>query len=154
MAERNQLWPGEKQVAPFSTSTIMPARKSSGRRPGRPRSGKIGYTVRMPPETHKAWCRAARDEGFEHLGDFLASLPGLSLEPDTRLGPARRLTIPLARRRFGVIADTVRALTDELYDLLDFDIHMTGDALVCQRFSALNATHQQLERTFRKYSSV
>ena len=69
----------------FSTSTIMPTRKSSGQRPGRPRSGKIGYTVRMPPETYKAWCRVARDDGFQHLGDFLASLPGFSLEPDTRL---------------------------------------------------------------------
>lgn len=103
----------------------------------------------MPPDTYKAWSRAARDEGFEHLGDFLASLPGFSLEPDTRLGPVRKLTIPLARRRFAVIADKVRALTDELYDLLDFDIHMTGDALVFQRFSVLNATHHQLERFFR-----
>lgn len=108
----------------------------------------------MSPDTYKAWCRAARDDGFEHLGDFLASLPGFSLEPDTRLGPAPRLTIPLARRRFGVIADKVRALTDQLYDLLDFDTQMTGDALVCQRFSALNATHQQLEHCFREYSPV
>lgn len=106
----------------------------------------------MPRETYNAWCRAARDEGFEHLGDFLASLPGFSLEADTRLGPAERLTIPLARRRFGVIADKVRALTDELYDLLDFDTQMTGDALVCERFRVLNATHQQPERYFRKYS--
>jgi len=108
----------------------------------------------MPPGTYKAWCRAARDEGYEHLGDFLASLPGFSLEPDTRLEPARRLTIPLARRRFAVIADKVRALTVDLYDLLDFDTQMTGDALVCERFRALNATHQQLERYFRKYSPI
>jgi hypothetical protein len=154
MAEREQLWPDAKRVTPFSTSTIMPSRKSSGRRPGRPRSGKKGYTVRMPPDAYKAWCRAAREEGFEHLGDFLASLPGFSLEPDTRLEPARRLTIPLARRRFAVIAAKVTALTDEPYDLLGFDTQMTGDALVCQRFSALNATHQQPERYFREYSSV
>lgn len=108
----------------------------------------------MPPDAYKAWCRAAREEGFEHLGDFLASLPGFSLEPDTRLGSVRRLTIPLARRRFAAIAASVRVLTDELYDLLDFDTQMTGDALVCQRFSALNATHQQLERYFRQYSPV
>jgi hypothetical protein len=53
-----------------------------------------------------------------------------------------------------VIADKVRALTVDLYDLLDFDTQMTGDALVCERFRALNATHQQLERYFRKYSPI
>ena len=151
MAEREQLLPDVNRVTPFSTSTIMPTRKSSGRKPGRPRSGKNAYTVRMPPESHKAWCRAARDDGFEHLGDFLAFFPGFSPEADTWLGPAERLTIPLARRRFAVIADKVRALTAELYELLDFDTQMTGDALVYEHFEALNATHQQLERCFRDY---
>ena len=49
------------------------------------------------------------------------------------------------------MADKVRALTDELYDLLDYDTQMTGDALVFERFQALNATHQKLGRAFRSY---
>jgi hypothetical protein len=64
-------------------------------------------------------------------------------------GARERQRSPPDTRGFGVIADKVRAPTDELYDLLDFDTHMTGDALVFQRFSVLNATHHKLERFFR-----
>jgi len=117
-------------------------------------AGKAPFTVRMPPDVYAALCRAAREDDFGHLGDWLAQLPGLAVKANQRIEPAGRLGPLLARRRFAAIAAKVQALTEELYDLVDFDASMAGDAMVIERFSALHAAHCKVAAFLRNHCPI
>src|SRR5690349_17715 len=107
----------------------MKARKIQGRGRGRPATGNHAFTVRMPKPAHAALCRAAREDGFDHIGDWLAQLPGLVKTID-HIEPAGRLGKLLVRRRFVIIAAKARALVEELYDLVDYDTTIGTDEAV------------------------
>ena len=131
-----------RAIVPFPASTIMKARKISGLGPGRPPSGKKPFTLRMPSGAYASLCRAARDDGFDHLGDWLAQLPGLVKTSD-RIEPVQRLGKRLARRRFVIIAAKAHAFLDELYELVDYDTTIGMDENVA-------AATAELDRAFRK----
>lgn len=123
----------------------MTARKTQTQGPGRPRSGKRAFTLRTLPDTYVALCRAARDDGFDHLGDWLAQLPGL-LKGNDRIERAGRLRKSLVRRRFVAIAGKARAFVDELYDLVDYDTTIGTDDIVAMAAAELDAACRKLKR--------
>lgn len=129
----------------FSTLKIMEALKIAGRGRGRPASDNHPFTVRMPKAAYAALCRAARDDGFAHLGDWLAQLPGLVKTID-HIEPAGRLGKRLARRRFVVIAAKARALVEELYDLVDYDTTIGTNEAVASAAAELEAAYRKLSR--------
>lgn len=99
----------------------MPPVKNKTRKRGRPPSGNKTYNIRMPPAAHAALQKVAWNDGFDHLGDWLAQLPGLAAGADDYVEPARRLGARLARKRFVTIAGKAKHLVDELFELVDFD---------------------------------
>ena len=102
--------------------------------------------MRMPPDAYQALRAAARDDGFDHLGDWLAQLPGLVPRSAGRLEPIGRLGKRLAPRRFAVIAGQAKALIDELYELVDFDTTLGADAAVAEASAELDTAYQKLRR--------
>jgi hypothetical protein len=123
----------------------MKTRKTQVRGRGRPASGKHPFTVRMPKAAYGALCRAAKDDGFDHLGDWLSQLPGLVTAID-RIEPARRLGKHLARRRFVTISTNARILIDALYDLVDYDFSIGTDKAVANAAAELDLTYRKLRR--------
>jgi len=114
----------------FLTQTIMPPVKNKTRKRGRPPSGNKTYNIRMPPAAHAALLKVAWEDGFDHLGDWLAQLPGMAVGAEDYVEPARRLGARLARKRFIIMAGKAKRLVDELYDLVDFDTTVGCDEAV------------------------
>jgi hypothetical protein len=123
----------------------MKARKTQVRGRGRPASGKHPFTVRMPKAAYGALCRAAKDDGFDHLGDWLSQLPGLVTAID-RIEPARRLGKRLARQRFVALAEKARAFVDELYELVDYEPAIGAHVVVAKAATELDAAYRKMRR--------
>ena len=111
------------------------------RKPGRPTSGKKNFSVRMLPSTYALLCKAARDDGFDHLGDWLAHLPGLDVVSQGLNGSVKSR---VARRNFLTIAGNAREQLDALLELVDFEVALLKDDEVWSAAKALEASYRKL----------
>lgn len=101
--------------------------------------------MRMPPDTYEALCAAARDDDFDHLGDWLAQLPGLVPRSAGRLEPIGRLGRQLARRRFVVIAGKARTLIEALHELVDYDPDVCVDEAAAAAGAELDMAYKSMK---------
>ena len=127
-----------------ANSTVMdstPKRRSRGR----PKSGKMGFMVRMPPDAHEALKRIAQNNGLS-VGDWLASLHGVETRSSDNVRNGDELDIEWERRKFVAVASELRRLLEMLVESVDLEPRIADDNAAIGAMAAFERERRKLKK--------
>ncbi len=114
----------------------MPNQSSLERKPGRPRTGRQGFLVRMSPTTHAALVQMANEEGMR-LGEWLDEKIGSQTQNLRSAKPKGGFSRTILSRRFRDAAGQTSWMLRTLYDLYDEDPAVAKEEMVFDSLHSL-----------------